>query len=135
MEISSYEAWEEGEKQDQQRGAVIHPNYVQKNADHRQALESQWAELLAQLTCTVVATGIMPNMIMPAAGAGRTLALKMDPVTRGTVNTLPVPWYWRPSILSEEPGRIRPESIYLGNGRGIPILVTIDTRAMEFPLA
>jgi hypothetical protein len=55
MELSTYEAWDEEERQDQERLAATHPDYVQDSVD------DQRAELLLRFPYTVVATGIYPE--------------------------------------------------------------------------
>lgn len=61
MEISTYEAWEEEERQDQQLLAITHPDYVQHSVDQQHSLDNQRNELLVRFPNTVIATGFYPE--------------------------------------------------------------------------
>jgi hypothetical protein len=72
MEISTYAAWEEEERQDHERRTAAYPGSVQYYADHRRELYHKRDKLFKRFPTRSLPLVSTPNMTMPADGAGTT---------------------------------------------------------------
>lgn len=61
METSTYGAWQEEERRDQQQLTLTDSEYVQHYIDHQRELNQQRSLLLVRFPYSVVATGIYPE--------------------------------------------------------------------------